>query len=1740
MAPRRSAGKAPEVLSAAYLERAGGKSELLRRLENVTESLDQLPDDCDPASHPGLLSLAAALVSPPILEHKDKDVRLRAVLAACELFYLYAPEPPWEAGEILAIFRQLIRQLGNLHATSPESAHFESYFRILEQLSEVKIGVVLVDLVRTERGGGDGEEGESALETLCELVRTLLHCAHVDHPPEVAAHAELAVAACIEEFEGNIPVPILEEILTCVGGGPVVWVPNPAFATVKNKKGGKTKGKDDEAPPQIQQTNTSYLLAAKVLRRTEDKVSSPLASLLNGLLTGDPRVLETTTLSTVDADAAALLSPKTKKKKTKKGGADSGTSDDSPSLAAHLASKDNAGANVYAVAYELHRIAPQILTTVIGTVSHELRNEDVARRWQATRLLGRLFGARGSDIAARFGPCFREWLKRSYDPEAKVRETMVKCLTNFLAAHPRETDLCADATEALAAVISTEATVDVRLLGIRQVCDLAHGASVAGPPGSAADDTDGGKRKPPIAVVSAELLRAVGNRVSSKNKTERKDAVTGLAQVYYKHHLKPAVRDVQAGGDDADIDTILDALRAAQSSGGENSAHEEKFAWIPRRVFECACFSDAVDPEMRSRIFQLVDDVLLGTAKGGGNALTPTARAVGLAMIVAGVREKDNAYRWMQSLFVQRARLQRALGGYLDARAKARECPAGSPAAFAAESEATEKLEAVAALTAPVEGNGRSSPDKADAAAVLGKVHKAKDKHIFRILSTICDPAHSPAARARALDELPKRTKGLGAPAQSWVKNLARRCAMGAFLNAENVEHCVLLARESFEAGDCPAAAAFLECVRLAASIFPPLVGAGESFQNLVEFFDAARTTSMTAGMRREMEKCGVVTTLSEVLARGGAGAALARPSSGNKKTADDDDDDGMDFDDDGTSSYDTLRAQLLRLCTRDGTPEQARNGVLAISSLIGPAANLPGGTKARAQKERREFEPLLKALANPARLALPDDDAAPKARGRIVSVLSAIAAIAECAPYAFNAPREGNRTGWGHKAVDFCLDTALLGKHARRNASQMDDDDDSDLEDSPPAKKGRRSNGHGVSIHCQMLCGAVEVLVGHIRATIRIGRQTALAKSKDDLPALAPPSAEHIAEVFATLAQIIEDGGVPPSSVDGRHCRTARDMAELRRSASVHLLRLCDASLKLEETHLTPRMWHVLSLALLDEDKSVRGAFVDELSCLYTGAGAFRAVGLPQLAPSLRFVALVTLCADGDHGAHSAANGLPAGFANVGHKKTHAAKAAATRCTKELRTVCQSAAAQCRSLGRAAEANFEARLKRKLMPEYVVPYAMHLLAFRGETASAAGTLAGEADDAASDVASEGDEEAGASGEVLHGQEASQKMLRKRLKWLFDPLVQSLGASADNISFLLRMVETVGKHPPINVLAADADLDLDEDAEAFAGITVSENEAEARMKIVAQFAREALLAHVKKDVNLTAYPGRICVPGDLYGARRSVSPKPVYESDDSDDAPKRKKPKQSISHYVKKRESEEKMKDDEVADSSPASVISPAASSEKDEDLDMDFGDTLSPIAKTNDSPALAHSSRKKRATSGSSKRTKSKASSGKKRRADSIDVFDDFASPEGSGGKRAKSAKRSKATPVSVPKEVRLPKDVTNDSAGSGAASSQKKRSSKKKAASAKKDESFDFSDSPVKPKSNSNGRRKKSASKAPAKAKISIGGVTKKAKVAVGKATSSSRRKKSSPVETSPMVSEPSTSSRRASSSRRRRPMV
>jgi hypothetical protein len=208
--------------------------------------------------------------------------------------------------------------------------------------------------------------------------------------------------------------------------------------------------------------------------------------------------------------------------------------------------------------------------------------------------------------------------------------------------------------------------------------------------------------------------------------------------------------------------------------------------------------------------------------------------------------------------------------------------------------------------------------------------------------------------------------------------------------------------------------------------------------------------------------------------------------------------------------------------------------------------------------------------------------------------------------------------------------------------------------------------------------------------------------------------------------------------------------------------------------------MWHTLSASLVDEEKRVREVVMGELGLMLTGKGYYSQGGTPQPS-NLRFVAMLVLCVDSD--GNSIANG---NAANVG-KASHAVKGAAKIGIVGLRQTTEATLNQCRAVGKDAERNFERILKKKIMPEYCVPFAIHLLSLRRETPSAGGIVVGMPG-ATQLAASESSDEDG----LVIDDSAHQKILRKRLKWLFEPLVLSLGDSADNISFLLRMTEIIG------------------------------------------------------------------------------------------------------------------------------------------------------------------------------------------------------------------------------------------------------------------------------------------------------------------------------------------------------------
>jgi hypothetical protein len=166
-------------------------------------------------------------------------------------------------------------------------------------------------------------------------------------------------------------------------------------------------------------------------------------------------------------------------------------------------------------------------------------------------------------------------------------------------------------------------------------------------------------------------------------------------------------------------------------------------------------------------------------------------------------------------------------------------------------------------LTAPPSSSPTINPGERN--PVLETFHRVKDKHIFRILSTITNPAHSSKTRSRALDEMPKRVKHMGEATLTWVKTLVRRCSMGDFLNQEIVRHCILLAQECFQEEDIASSHKFLSCVQVAAESFPEVCSNEECFGTLMELFVACRIAS-SSELKKVIGHSGIVTTLSTIL----------------------------------------------------------------------------------------------------------------------------------------------------------------------------------------------------------------------------------------------------------------------------------------------------------------------------------------------------------------------------------------------------------------------------------------------------------------------------------------------------------------------------------------------------------------------------------------------------------------------------------------------------------------------------------------------------------------------------------------------------------------------------------------------------------------------------------------------------------------------------------------------------------
>ncbi len=133
----------------------------------------------------------------------------------------------------------------------------------------------------------------------------------------------------------------------------------------------------------------AYRLLGNVLRRVAGKVDKPVSRFLNLVLIG------------------------------------SGDSGDSE-LAEH----------VYPLIYELHKIAPALLLTVVPSICAQLEAEEEEVRLKACKLLGRLFASENAEYGEEFTRNFKDFLRRFGDISASVRLEMVQCGALILTRKP--------------------------------------------------------------------------------------------------------------------------------------------------------------------------------------------------------------------------------------------------------------------------------------------------------------------------------------------------------------------------------------------------------------------------------------------------------------------------------------------------------------------------------------------------------------------------------------------------------------------------------------------------------------------------------------------------------------------------------------------------------------------------------------------------------------------------------------------------------------------------------------------------------------------------------------------------------------------------------------------------------------------------------------------------------------------------------------------------------------------------------------------------------------------------------------------------------------------------------------------------------------------------------------------------------------------------------------------------------
>ena len=269
------------------------------------------------------------------------------------------------------------------------------------------------------------------------------------------------------------------------------------------------------------------------------------------------------------------------------------------------ASRSEVSEHLHDLIYEIHKIQPSLLLYVLPNVCLQLQVDDFNVRHDAVALLGRLFASSHAEYGNDYMKNFREFLGRFKDQNKDIRVQMIQVCSIILGRKP---ELRASILKEIRQRL-VDPEWEVRSRAVNEICDLAV--------------TN-------LDFVDRETLIDAGERMKDKKQCIRKEAMTGLAQLYAAH---------------------------VSNKWTDTEAPEccSKLKWIPSILLKCYAYPEL---ELKLRVLQLLDDIVLPKQQ------SQETRMTGLIDIVASLDSLEPLNR----IFADRQLCQKKVEAYLNAR----------------------------------------------------------------------------------------------------------------------------------------------------------------------------------------------------------------------------------------------------------------------------------------------------------------------------------------------------------------------------------------------------------------------------------------------------------------------------------------------------------------------------------------------------------------------------------------------------------------------------------------------------------------------------------------------------------------------------------------------------------------------------------------------------------------------------------------------------------------------------------------------------------------------------------------------------------------------------------------------------------------------------------------------------------------------------------------------------------------